>query len=144
MLRFLKWMLPAVVAIGFVASMAPVVKAADEGATIKGTVVDKDGKAVADAPVRLSKPRAQGQQGGQRPEPLATATTDKDGKFELKIDKSKVADGEYSVSSYNREARTMAREVVTIKDGKPDKTEVTLKLAPMPQRGQGGQGGGNR
>ena len=134
MLRFFKWMLPVVVAAGFVMSMAPVVKAADEGAVIKGTVVDKDGKAVAEATVRLTKPRVEGQQG--RPEPLATATTDKDGKFTLTIDKSKVADGDYTVGSYNREARTGAREKVTIKDGKPEPAEVTLKLAAMPQRGQ--------
>jgi 5-hydroxyisourate hydrolase-like protein (transthyretin family) len=131
MLNSLKWMLPALAALGLFVGLAGTLKAEDakEG-VITGKVVDKDGGAVADATIRLAKPRPQGQggQGGQRPEPLATATTDKDGKFELKFEKGKVADGEYSVST-NVQGKGFARQAVKVAAGKADPATVELKLA---------------
>ena len=130
MLRFLKWMMPAVVAVGFMMG-ASAVQADD----ITGTVVDKDGKPVAELRVTLNKPRERGQgQQGQRPEPLATATTDKDGKFTLAIEKDKVADGDYVVSAMQREPRLFARQAVKVAAGKADPAKVELKLAEMQRR----------
>jgi len=151
MLSFMKWVLPAAAAIGLlVGTSALTVRAADEKAeakaSIKGKVVDKEDKVVEDATVNLSKPRQQGAPRGERPEPLATAKTDKDGKFVLAFDPKKVPDGDYRVSTRVQD-KGMAFARVTIKDGKAvDKdgkeTELSMKLADMPQRGGGG-GGGN-
>ena len=138
MLRSMSWLLPAVAAFGLMLTVSAA-KAADAVAgVITGTVVDKDGKAVADVKVNLAKPREQGATG--QPEALATATTDKDGKFELKFDTTKVADGEYTIGC-RVQAQGNARAKVTIKDGKADPASVDLKLKP---RQAGGNGGGNR
>jgi len=152
MFQQLRWLLPATAAmallIGWSVSTA---KAAEEKAngSIKGTVVDKDDKAVEGVRITLTKPRERGAGGGgggaaQRPEPLATATTDKDGKFELTFDTKKVPDGDYRVSGGNRD-KGFARATVTIKDGKAvDKdgkaTTLSLKLGTMQRRGGGGGG----
>ena len=115
---------------------------------IKGTVVDKDGKAVEGAKVNFTKPQQRGAGGGggggaaQRPEPLATATTDKDGKFELTFDPAKVADGNYRVST-NVQDKGTARATVAIKDGKVEKA-VELKLGTGGNRRGGGGGGGGQ
>ncbi len=137
----LKWMLPAVAVIGLVFVLgATTAKAAD--GVITGKVVDKDGAAVADAKVNLTKPRDPGAARGTRQEPLATATTDKDGKFELKFDTAKVADGDYNVSCRVQD-KGMATAKVTIKGGKADPADVSLKLAARTRRGGGGGAGGN-
>lgn len=142
MLSLFKWMLPAVAAVGLFVSVANSAKAADAAAgVITGKVVDKDGNAVADAKVNLAKPRERGAGGGgagaARPEPLATATADKDGKFELKFDKAKVADGNYSVTTFIQ-GKGMARAAVKVQEGKADPANVELKLQEMRRRGAGG------
>ena len=116
--------------------------------TIKGKVVDKDGKAASGVEVRLMKPRQRGAGGGgARPEPLATAKTADDGTFTLEIDKAKVPEGSYSVMAMAGEqgARTMARATVKVdKDGKADPADVgEMKLAARTGGGGGGGGGGN-
>lgn len=139
----LKWVVPSVVVFGFVMGVSALTArgAEAEKGKINGTVVDKDGKAVAGAKVDLVKPqqRGQAQQGQrQRPEPLATATTDKDGKFELKLDKAKVEDGRYRVTT-NVQGKGRASATVTVKDGAVEKA-VELKLAE--RQGRGNRGGG--
>jgi chitodextrinase len=141
----MKWILPSLVAFGLLIGLSALtVKAADAKAVkgkIAGTVVDKDGKVVEGAKVNLTKPqpRVQGQQ-AQRPEPLATATTDKDGKFEITFE---VADGAYRLSTTVQD-KGAARAAATIKGGKvvdkDDKAveKVELKLAA----GRGNRGGG--
>ncbi|MCY2951586.1 MAG: carboxypeptidase-like regulatory domain-containing protein [Planctomycetota bacterium] len=144
----MKWILPSLVAVGLLIGLSALTVKAGEAKAVKGkiagTVVDKDGKAVAEAKVNLTKPqpRVQGQQ-AQRPEPLATATTDKDGKFEITFE---VADGAYRLSTTVQDKGT-ARAAVTIKEGKVvDKDDkvvekaVELKLAA--RRGNRGGGAG--
>ena len=104
---------------------------APAGSVITGKVVDKDGAAVADAKVNLMKPRDPAtprDPNAARPEPLATATTDKDGKFSISFDKAKVADGDYNVGTRVQD-KGFGRAKVTIKDGKPDPADLTLTLA---------------
>jgi hypothetical protein len=122
-----KWMLAFAVAFGMVLGLSAVVKAADAKITVKGVVQDKDGKAVEGATVRFAKAMQRGA-GGARPEPLATATTDKDGKFTLE---ATVPDGDYSVGTMVQD-KGYGRDTVVVKDGKADKAEVTLKLADRP------------
>ncbi|MGE5609986.1 MAG: hypothetical protein ACM359_12080 [Bacillota bacterium] len=153
MLNMVKWALSAAVAVGLLVGWsATSVRAADEAAkvTIKGKVLNKEGKPAEGVKVNLYKSGSQqrpaaGQQ-RQRPEALATATTDKEGKFEIATDAKKVPDGTYRVSSGSRDTGFgMARVTikggkVVDKDGKP--TEVTIKYGEMPSR-RGGAGGGN-
>jgi hypothetical protein len=134
---------------------------------INGTVLDKDGKAVEGVTVNLMKPRRQGgggggagggpggpstrasvgndaiqlQQGppgqGQRPAPIATATTDKDGKFTM----SDIAVGQYMVGVRDDAKKLYGRAPVTVEDGKTAEVEIKCSDTP-PQRGPGGPGGG--
>jgi hypothetical protein len=144
MLRLLKWALPMTAAMGLMIGLAVVsAKGAEEAAkgTITGKVVDKDGTtAVPDATVTLTKPRDPNAP-RTRPEPLATATTDKDGKFVLEFEKAKVPDGEYNVGT-NVQGKGMGREKVKITGVKAEPAEVTIKLAARQGRGGGGGGGG--
>ncbi len=154
MLRYLKWVLPSLAAVGLVACIAvSSAKAAEEKSTIKGKVVDKDGKAASGVEVRLVKPRQRGAGGGgggggARPEPLATAKSADDGTFTLEFDKAKVPEGTYSLTAMAGEqgSRTFARAQIKVdKDGKadPDK-DVELKLQAGGRRGGGGGGGGGQ
>ena len=143
-------------------------KADAKKGNIAGTVLDKDGKAVEGVTVNLMKPRMRGQgggggQGGQggekkpestavehaiqlqapggggnRPTPVATATTDKDGKFTM----NDVAVGEYMIGVRDQEKKLYGRERVTVEEGKTATVEIKCTDTP-PQRGGGG-GGGNR
>jgi len=81
---------------------------------------------------------APGRGNRQRPEPIAKATTDADGKFTIKD----VPVGDYAVMV--RTDKGMARERVTVKAD--EATTVSLKLQDRPARGGGGAGaaGGNR
>jgi hypothetical protein len=143
--------------------------AQSETGTVSGTVVDKDGKAVANAEVGVYKPRerrqgqgggggagggtdqkltqpapgggeGQGQQRRQRPEPIAKGTTDADGKFTI----SNVPVGEYQVVCMVREQNLVGRERVTVEAGKT--ASVSLKLQVRERQGGGGGQGqhGNR
>jgi hypothetical protein len=130
--------------------------------SITGTVTDKDGKAVEGVKVNLMKPRQkQGGGGGgsggaapaapkasrnhdatqlqqQRPQPIATATTDKDGKYELKD----VDAGDYGVIVRDDEKKVYGRTKVKVEDGKAATADIKCTDTP-PQRGGGGGGGGN-
>ena len=146
MVKAWKWMLPGVAALGLLIVLGSVTKAEEKSdvattASITGTVKDKDDAVVADAKVNLVKPRQPGAEG--RPEPVATATTDKDGKFTLSLTKA-VADGNYMLVCMVQ-GKGGARVPVVIKDGKPDPATADLKLAQMRRPGGGGEGGqGNR
>ena len=112
--------------------------------TISGKLLDKDGNAVAGAQVSLVRPpgreakreqKAQRQNAGEkpakaagdkaRPEPLATATTDKDGKFTFKD----VAVGDYTLRTQLR-GQGMAVARVTVAAGKTADVAMTLKQGP--------------
>jgi len=137
-----KWVLPTVAAFALVGGLAATsARAADEKSTIKGKVVDKDGKAVAEARVILAKARQRGAGGGGRPEPLAEATTKDDGTFVLEIDKTKVPEGDYTVSARKQGVGNARVNVKIDKDGKPDKADLgELKLQQGGRRGGGGGG----
>ena len=160
MFRALKWATP-VVAFGLLLSLAGAgVRAADAGSgdkgTVSGTVTDKDGKAVANCPVRLFHPmeRGAGKHGGgdadkssdkkgdnqsaaadrkatqladkpakgDKPVPVATGTTDSDGKFTL----NDVPVGDYVVIA-NLKGTGSAREKVTVKSGETATVELKLE-----------------
>jgi hypothetical protein len=159
MLRSLKYMPALVLGLLMVLSQ----KSYAAGGKVEGTLVDKDGKAVADAKVQIRKPMQRGQggpggAGGNRPNgqvqdpgrgaggggrqggrqqqpPVAEGTTDKDGKFAI----ADVPAGDYMVVVF-LQGKGFARANVTVQDGETAKVE--LKLQDMPQRGQGGAGGG--
>jgi hypothetical protein len=129
--------------------------------SVSGTVTDKDGKAVEGVEVRLMKPRQRrgGGQGGpgggaggappappapgqlqqrQGPPAVATATTDKDGKYEMKD----VPVGDYMAGVFNMEKKLFGRTRVTVEEGKTATADIKCS-DEMPQRRGGGGGGGN-
>jgi hypothetical protein len=188
-MRLFHFLAPAVAALGIAFGVtATSAKAADEtpktgGGTITGSVVDKDGKPVEGAKIRVMKPRQPGQggpggagggRGGNRPPqqqvaddpkpgdkpgdakpgdgagpggpgagrggrqqqpPVAEATSDKDGKFKIEH----VPAGDYQVITMV-DGKGFGRARVTVKDN--ESAEAKLTLGDMPQRGQGGAGGG--
>ena len=117
--------------------------------TVNGKLVDKDGNAVAGAQVTLGKPmagarqpqKAQGQATEQKPaattdkkpavsgepkrDPIATTTTDREGKFTFKD----VPAGDYTVRTHLR-GQGMAVARVTVAAGKSADVALTLKPAP--------------
>jgi len=165
MFRALKWAAP-VVAFGLLfslagtrASAADAPAASGDKGTVSGTVTDKDGKPVANCPVRLFHPmdhagggkKGGGEHGdadkgtdkkadkdaagtdrkatqladkpakGDKPVPVASGTTDSDGKFTL----NDVPVGDYMVIA-NLKGTGSAREKVTVKSG--ETATVSLKL----------------
>ncbi len=84
-------------------------------------------------------PLAEGGGAGGRPAPVATATTDKDGKFTM----NDVAAGDYMVGVRDQDKKLYGRERVTVEDGKTATVDIKCTDTP-PQRGGGGGGGGNR
>lgn len=167
MMSISKWTAP-LVALALVLSFNAWAGAQEskETGSMSGTVVDKDGKPVEGANVRLMKPMQRGRgpadkqaaQGasalqlaekpakpgkpdkgepgkpGNRPKPVATATTDADGKFTMED----VAAGEYMVVAMVR-GQGAARQPVTVKAG--ETATVELKLQDRPAGGPGGPGG---
>jgi hypothetical protein len=120
-------------------------KAADEApaagkATVNVTVVDKDGKGVEGARVRLmavekkteaaaAEPKAaeDGNGGGStakkpKPKPVAEGQTDKDGKVAL----ANVPDGDY-VANANVKGGGTGKEAVKVEGGKDVSISITLK-----------------
>ncbi len=145
MIGMLKRALPVAAVVAMLMGMGVLRARAEDaaGSVITGKVVDKEGNPVADAKVNLMKPRnpdAPRDPNATRPEPLASATSDKDGKFSLAFDKAKVADGDYNVGTRVQD-KGFGRAKVTIKDGKADPAEVTLTLQDR-RPGGGGAGGG--
>ena len=94
-----------------------------------------DAKKDADKQAAIGQPSAERHQ--NRPTPIATATTDKDGKFTM----NDVAVGEYMVGVRDQEKKLYGRERVTVEDGKTASVEIKCTDTP-PQRGGGGGGGG--
>ena len=153
-MQSLKWMLP-VTAFALLLGMG-VVSQADESkaagkATVSGTVKAEDGSPVADIEVRVMPPRPKRgepgfeqrpekpkqEQAGEkpapgegppRPEPIAKATTDADGKFTLEVPA-----GKYDIVAGKRNMG-MARQTVELKDGETKTVDLTLKKGP---RGEG-------
>ena len=134
----------------------PIATKAEAKGTVTGKLVDKDGNAVAGARVTLGKPmvgarhqqqqKPQGQaaeqkltatadkkpavSGEPKREPVATTTTDREGKFTFKD----VPAGDYVVRTHLR-GQGMAVARVTVAAGKAADVALTLKPAP------GGGGG---
>jgi hypothetical protein len=71
------------------------------------------------------------------PPPIATATTDKDGKFTM----NDVATGDYNIGVRDDAKKVYGRSKVTVEDGKTATVEIKCTDTP-PQRGGGGGGGG--
>ena len=177
MVSFLKWMVPAAAAFGLVLSIsASSTNAADEkpaaaGGTITGTVVDKDGKAVEGAKIRVMKPMQRGQGGpggaagggrrggaqaqaadekpapgggagqGARQRPAPVAEGASDKDGKFSI--ANVPAGEYTVVAMV-EGKGAARGKATVKAGESAAVELKLQDRPAGER-QPGQGrGGNR
>ncbi len=149
MLRLLKWVAP-VAALALLAGFNQgQVRAADEAAaakaTVNVTVVDKDGKGVEGARVRLMAPpkkaadAATANAAGDTPAPkkgggkaIAQGKTDKDGKVAL----SGVPDGEYVVNAGLKAQNLRGMEKVTVADGKDVSVTVTVKeTAPKADAG---------
>jgi 5-hydroxyisourate hydrolase-like protein (transthyretin family) len=134
MQRMVKWMAP-VVAMGLLLgySATKAVAADDEKGTVSGTVTGVDGKPAADVTVKLMKPvskadkKAAGDTTTEKPKhaaPVATATTDKDGKFEMK---------DVPVGSYNCNVNIkgvgMGHDKVTVTSGATATADITIKAA---------------
>ncbi|MEO6437311.1 MAG: carboxypeptidase-like regulatory domain-containing protein [Tepidisphaeraceae bacterium] len=122
---------------------------------VSGKVTDKDGKAVPGVQVRLFKPFERGPRGDRpagapdqreakpdkperptkadRPKPVATATTDADGKFTM----TNVPAGDYVVGAMMR-GQGGARQPVSVKAGETASVELQLK----PREGRPGGPGG--
>jgi protocatechuate 3,4-dioxygenase beta subunit len=141
MLRIAKWAAP-VVALGLMLGLAIKVKAEETKATgtVSGTLVDKDGKAVANATVGVfaadmahkhkADKQAEGadtdkgkvtKEKGDKPKAVAEATTDSEGKFTIKD----VPAGDYAVR-VNVKGQGRAVQKVTVKAG--ETATVDLKL----------------
>jgi hypothetical protein len=125
-------------------------------------VLDKDGKAAEGVTVNLMKPRQRGGGGGggagggaapqaaagdfnpiplqSRPAPVATATTDKDGKFTM----NDVPVGDYMVGVRDPDKKLYGRQRITVEDGKTATVEIKCTDTPPQRGGGGGGGGGNR
>ena len=130
--------------------------ASQEAGSVSGKVVDGEGNTVSGAVVRLMKPFARGRGGaegagkaekqakrgnrpaqqlaakpgkGDRPKPIATATTDAEGKFTL----NDIPAGEYVVAAMLR-GQGNARQPVTVKAGETATVDLKLKQ-------RGGKGG---
>jgi hypothetical protein len=152
--RLMKWVVTAAVTLGLAVGVVAMSANADdkpaaaktEGkGTITGKLADKDGNAVAGARVSLVQPpgkeakreqKALRQQNAgekppkvagekTRPEPLATTTTDKDGKFTFKD----VAAGDYTVRAQLR-GQGMAVARVSVAAGKTADVAMILKQGP--------------
>src|SRR5204863_5590270 len=101
---------------------------------VKGIVTDKDSKPVAGATIRIMTPTGKHAEGEHKPKeqaagekgpktpPVATGTTDNDGKFSI----ADVPVGKYVVMAGMKGVGT-ARENVEVKKG--ETAEVNLKLA---------------
>ncbi len=138
MFRSLKWATPFVAMALLVGiSQVRAEETKKETGTVTGTVTDQDGKAVANAEVRLMAPKAKGEKSeakadkaasGERPKPIATGKTDADGKFELKD----VAVGSYTLAA-GVKGVGQAREQIEVKAG--DNSPVALKIKPAAPKG---------
>ncbi|HZZ42016.1 MAG TPA: carboxypeptidase-like regulatory domain-containing protein [Tepidisphaeraceae bacterium] len=128
--RMVKWMAP-VVAIGLLVGVSAT-RAADDAAktgTVSGTVMGTDGKPAENVTVRLMKPHVKADPAAdktaaapEKPVPVATATTDDKGKFEMKD----VPVGDYNVAAGSRKVG-MAHDKVSVTADAAADVSLTLK-----------------
>lgn len=87
-----------------------------------------------------NKPGGAGGEGRPRPEPVANATTDDNGKFEMKD----VPAGDYVAMVRDDTKKVYGGGRVTVKDGETATVEIKTTDKPMMRGGRrgGGQGGG--
>lgn len=133
MQRMLKWAAPLValgLLLGYTAPKA--VAADDDKGSVTGMVTGVDGKPAADVTVKLNKAMTKADRkaakeaaaNGEKPKhakPVATATTDKDGKFEMKD----VPAGSYNVVA-GVKGESMGHEAVTVTAGSASDVSITL------------------
>ena len=157
MFRAVKWSFIPLFAFALALSVSATARAEEakkETGSVSGTVLDKDGKAVSGAQVRLMRPMERGARRGpnaetqnaapaekpgkgqrpargDRPKPIATATTDANGQFTL----SDVPVGKYVVMAGVR-GQGMARDQVEVTAG--GTATVELKLQDRPAKGGAG------
>ena len=154
MRQSMKWVFSgSALALALVLGMGGAVRAQAEGkATISGTVTAEDGSAAAGIEVRVIVPPSRGPRDGEgaqrkrpdeqaagdkkkpgadrpeRPEPVATATTDADGKFSVEV-----AAGDYVIMA-GKPGAGMGRERVSVAAGETKNVDLKLKKGP---RGEG-------
>ena len=141
MSRISRWVTP-LFALGILLSLGIASATADDAKTtgsVSGTVTGADDKPVADAHVRLLPPMkhhskaAKSDDANQnaadssdakpkRPQPVATATNDSDGKYELKD----VPAGDYVVVA-NAKGQGTAHDKVTVTAGEDAKVDLKLE-----------------
>jgi 5-hydroxyisourate hydrolase-like protein (transthyretin family) len=112
--------------------LMPLAHAQDNAATgtISGKVTTADGKPAANVQVRVlpaaaHKKKAEGQAAkakGDRPQPVASGTTDADGNFKL----DNVPTGDYTVMA-GAKGVGMGREKVSVKAGESATVNITLQ-----------------
>jgi hypothetical protein len=148
MFRMIRWLTP-VLALGLVASFSPVSRAEEKTGTgtLKVEVKDAEGKAVANAQVRVIKPtmdapaaeaKPQAEEGkpgkgDKRGKPVAQGTTGEDGKCTIE----NVPAGDLVVQA-GIPGTGRGMEKISLKAG--ETKEVSLKLKPM-KEGAPGAGG---
>jgi 5-hydroxyisourate hydrolase-like protein (transthyretin family) len=119
-------------AFGFTAVRALAEETAKATGAVKGTVLGADGKPAASVKIQLVRPIEKGKQKaeakaekpakGDKPAPVATGTTDSEGKFSLE----KIEAGKYVVRAQLKGVGN-ARETVEVKAGETATVELTLK-----------------
>ena len=129
MCNHLKWFVPLLAATVFCLSQISPSRADDaaKNGSVNGSVVDTTGAAVADIKVRLvGAEKSDTAPGGYKPvehNVVATATTDKDGKFTM----ADVPAGEYFALAADKTREIHGRERVTVTADKASTVTVTVK-----------------
>jgi len=150
MFRIARWAAPVAalaLMIGLTVTKVTAEEAKEGKGTVSGKVVDKDGAAVADAKVRLMHPNAGGKKAaaetkaadpaekpkaaaGEKPTPVAEATTDSEGKFTM----PDVPAGSYRVMT-NVKGKGKGAAKVEVKAGETATVELKLEEAkPKPAK----------
>jgi hypothetical protein len=144
MYRMTRFVVAPIAALAIALAFGALARAADEeaGGTISGSVVDKDGKAVVGAKIRVvaagkkkdasggttSTPASPGDTSGgsattkPKSEAIAEGKTDADGKFSLKD----IPAGEYTVHA-NAKGQGTGKEKVSVKAGETADVKITIE-----------------
>src|SRR5437762_8242825 len=144
-MSLIRWWGGPMMAVAFALAVTAFVRADDkpksDTGTVTGKVMDKDGKAVSGAKVRVTTPGTRRRDSGATTQPasasdagnstaskattrpaIAEGTTDADGKFTLE----NVPPGDYSVQATLR-GQGSGREKVTVKAGESASVEIHLQ-----------------